>query len=77
MRKLFFLFVVSLSITLTSAQEKKEGWTTKGNFKLLFNQSAFSDWTSKGENTLASNASINYNFDYVKGDYSWKNNITT
>jgi hypothetical protein len=43
----------------------------------MFNQSAFSDWTAKGENTLASNVSINYNFDYEKGNYTWKNNITT
>lgn len=55
----------------------EKNWTKKGKISFMFNQSAFSDWVARGENTLASNASINYNFDYEKGNYTWKNNITT
>jgi len=75
MRKLLLLFVLSLSITLTSAQEKKEGWTTKGNFKLLFNQSAFSNWVARGENTLAGNVGLNYEFKYSKEKLTWNNKV--
>ncbi|UMB59356.1 DUF3078 domain-containing protein [Lutibacter sp. A80] len=52
-------------------------WSKKGKISFMFNQSAFSDWVASGENTLAGNVSINYNFDYVKGKYSWKNNVIT
>ena len=75
MRKITLLFVLLLSITLTSAQEKKEGWTTKGNFKLLFNQSAFSNWVARGENTLAGNVGVNYDFNYSKERLTWKSKI--
>ena len=60
-----------------SEKEPEPSWTKKGKISFMFNQSAFSNWVSKGENTLAGNVSINYNFDYVKGKYSWKNNIIT
>lgn len=75
MRKITLLFVLLLSITLTSAQEKKEGWTTKGNFKLLFNQSAFSNWVARGENTLAGNVGVKYDFNYSKGRLTWESKI--
>ena len=75
MRKTTLLFVLLLNITFSSAQEKKEGWTTKGNFKLLFNQSAFSNWIARGENNIAGNASINYDFNYSKDKLTWTNKI--
>lgn len=43
----------------------------------MFNQSSFSNWVSGGENSLAANAFINYDFNYRKGDWRWDNKIIT
>lgn len=75
MRKITLLFVFLLSITLTSAQEKKEGWTTNGKFNFLINQSAFSNWISKGENSIAGNIGIKYDFNYTKDNFTWENKV--
>lgn len=52
-----------------------QGWTTSGKITLLINQSAFSNWQSGGDNSFGGNASINYDFDYVKGDWLLDNKI--
>ena len=83
MKKAFLIILLlGFNITFLLAQEKKSSipkpnWTKKGKVSFMFNQSAFTNWVARGENTLAGNASINYNFDYAKGNYTWKNNITT
>lgn len=83
MKKAFLLVLLLLFNFMFSFSHEKDSvtvkpnWTTKGKTSFMFNQSAFSNWVSKGENTLAGNASINYNFDYEKGNYTWKNNVTT
>jgi hypothetical protein len=43
-----------------------EGWKSKGNVSLLFNQSSFSNWVAGGENNLSGTAGINYDFNYKK-----------
>lgn len=79
MKKLILLGVFAFCCTLLFSQEKEEGpgvgWTKKGNILFLFNQSAFSDWASGGENTIAGNLGINYDFNYLKGDIVWDNKI--
>lgn len=79
MKKLIFLAVFAFSCTLLFSQEKEEGprvgWIKKGNILFLFNQSAFSDWSSGGENSIAGNLGINYDFNYLKGDIVWDNKI--
>lgn len=63
------------------AQETKvdstSNWTKKGVFTLLFNQSSFSNWIAGGENSIAGTVSINYDFNYKKGDWTWDNKIIT
>ena len=78
MKKIIVLTVLILSCTISFAQEKegpKDGWTKKGNFTFLFNQSAFSDWVAGGENNIAGNLSLNYDFNYIKGNITWDNKI--
>ena len=83
MKKAFFLILfLVFNSTFSYSLDKdsvavEPSWSTKGKTSFMFNQSAFNNWAAKGENTLAGNVSINYNFDYVKGKYTWKNNITT
>ena len=37
--------------------------------------SAFSEWQAGGDNNFAGNLNINYDFDYVKGDWLWDNKL--
>jgi len=70
------IFLLSFVLNVFSQEnEKKEGWTTKGSFGVLFNQSAFSNWIAGGENNVAGNASINYDFNYSKKNFTWNNKI--
>lgn len=78
MKKTLILIALVLSISVTFAQEKelkKEGWTKKGNVSVLFNQSTFSNWLAGGENNIAGNLGLNYDFNYAKGDINWDNKI--
>jgi len=80
MRKASLIVLLILNITLSHSQENKDtipkkNWERNGRFTLLFNQSAFSNWRAGGENTLAGNVSVNYKFNYAKGNTTWKNNI--
>ena len=50
-------------------------WKTDGKFTFLFNQSAFSNWAAGGDNTLAGNIKVNYNFNYKKNNFIWNNKI--
>ncbi len=82
MRNFFLLIIALLYITFSFAQAKKaeppkQGWTSKGKISFLFNQSAFSNWVARGENTLAGNIGVNYNFNYLKAKVTWKNNVVS
>jgi hypothetical protein len=52
-----------------------EGWKSKGNASLLFNQSSFSNWVAGGENNMSGNVGINYDFNYKKKDITWDNKL--
>ncbi len=57
-------------------EKQPEGWSTEGNISLLFNQSAFNEeWTGGGTSNLAGNFLFNYDFNYLKGDFTWENKI--
>jgi hypothetical protein len=78
MKKIIVLAAIALSCSYVFAQEKeapKDGWHTSGNIILLFNQSAFSDWVTGGENTIAGNLGVNYDFNYLKDNITWDNKI--
>ena len=80
MKKSTIILLCFLGLNTLQAQEEvkqdtTKAWTSKGNFSLLFNQSNFSNWTAGGENNLSGNASINYDFNYKKGDHTWDNKV--
>lgn len=77
MKKSIFLFLFILcSISVFSQEKDKEdGWKTKGNFRFLFNQSAFSNWIAGGQSNIAGNIGVNYNFYYSKNRFTWDNKI--
>lgn len=80
MKKLIFLFIAtgfSSIITAQTAVEKDTSyWSKKGNFTLLFNQSAFNnDWMAGGTSSFAGTIGANYDFNYAKEDWTWDNKI--
>ena len=70
-----FIFNSSFSQELKLKEITKEGWVHNGKFTFLFNQSAFSNWTAGGENTIAGNLNLNYTFNYKKDNFIWNNKI--
>ncbi|WP_340201310.1 DUF3078 domain-containing protein [Ascidiimonas sp. W6] len=77
---ILLLVVVGFGIFTTNAQDDKkeppkEGWTTKGNISFLLNQASFSNWIAGGENNISGTLGLNYDFNYLKGDWTWNNKI--
>lgn len=76
---LLLLFLGFTSTVFSQNQPKSdeviEGWKKTGKISIMFNQSSFSNWVAGGENSLAANAFINYDFNYRKGDWRWDNKI--
>ncbi|MEO9572219.1 MAG: DUF3078 domain-containing protein [Polaribacter sp.] len=75
---IFFIFFTTIFI----GQEKKKKdsipiWKIHGRFTFIFNQSSFSNWASGGENTVAGNFNINYDFNYKKDNVNWDSRIIT
>lgn len=50
-------------------------WTGEGKFTFLLNQSSYSNWISGGENAVAANIVVNYDFNYKKRKWKWDNKI--
>lgn len=66
------------SINKKEEQEKKEDpkeWSVNGRTTFLFNQTSFSNWTAGGENNIAGNIGINYDFNYKNEKWKWDNKI--
>ncbi|WBL25525.1 DUF3078 domain-containing protein [Zunongwangia sp. HGR-M22] len=67
---------LSMSAQDDDSEEQKEGWTTEGNIQLLFNQSAFNaEWTGGGTSNISGNLIFNYDFNYLKDDFTWDSKV--
>ncbi|WP_417884739.1 DUF3078 domain-containing protein [Zunongwangia sp.] len=80
MKKILLGLLILASISVHAQKEEtnkqKQGWTTEGNLQLLFNQSAFNaEWTGGGTSNIAGNLIVNYDFNYLKDDFTWDNKI--
>lgn len=71
----FSLFLVTITIAAQEAETSKDGWTKSGNISFLLNQSTFENWLAGGQNNLAGTVGINYDFNLLKGDWTWDNKI--
>lgn len=56
-------------------EEPKSPWKKGGNISFLLNQSNFENWLAGGENNIAGNLGLNYDFNYAKNDWTWDNKI--
>ena len=83
MRKLLLLlFIISASYSYSQSNKKKDTiripkWKIHGRFAFVFNQSSFSNWASGGQNTVAGNLNVNYDFNYKKDKLNWDSRIIT
>ena len=83
MKNLFFIFFLLISSILFSQEKKKDSivakpkWKVNGQFTFLFNQSTFTNWKAGGDNTIAGNFGVNYDFNYKNDDWNWDNRIIT
>lgn len=78
MQKLFLILFISVAGIMYSQQKKDsipKKWTVLGKSTFLFNQSSFSNWTAGGNNTIAGNVSLNYDFNYKNGNWNWDNKV--
>lgn len=78
MMKKIFLLIFLVSNFNSFSQKKKDSipkWKTNGRFNFIFNQSAFSNWASGGENTIAGNIVVNYDFNYKKNNLNWDTRV--
>ena len=75
-----FLIGILLSLNLTAQEDTTppppDGWSNEGKIQLLFNQTAFNEeWTGGGTSSIAGNLSLDYNFNYRSGSFTWDNKI--
>jgi hypothetical protein len=54
---------------------KIKGWQKSGLTSLIVNQTAFSNWISGGENSIAATLSVDYNINYYNNGWSWDTKI--
>ena len=77
LRNFFFFIIVLFHFYDCYSQEVKkdtvkvEGWQNSGKTTFLINQTAFSNWISGGENSVAGTLSVDYNLNYYKNGWSW------
>jgi hypothetical protein len=78
-RLLLILYLIIASSSY--AQEKdtipQPKWKVNGRLAFIFNQSSFSTWASGGQNTVAGNINLNYDFNYKKDNINWDTRIIT
>ncbi len=80
MKRKLILLAAILGLTVANAQETaeegpKDGWTKTGTISFLLNQSAFDNWIAGGESNISGTLGINYDFNLLKGDWTWDNKL--
>ncbi|WP_298766983.1 DUF3078 domain-containing protein [uncultured Polaribacter sp.] len=82
MKKLLLLLLLFFSLFSFSQKKKKDTvpqpkWKIHGRFAFVFNQSSFTNWASGGQNTVAGNINVNYDFNYKKKNVNWDSRLLT
>tara|TARA_B110000503_G_scaffold18676_1_gene27627 strand:- start:5322 stop:6191 length:870 start_codon:yes stop_codon:yes gene_type:complete len=79
-KKIVLGFLILLTFAAYSQEKQQDTipvpkWKIHGSIAFIFNQSSFSNWASGGENTVAGNININYDFNYKHGNINWDSKI--
>ena len=79
-KKIVLGFLILLTFAAYSQEKQQDTipvpkWKIHGSIAFIFNQSSFSNWASGGENTVAGNININYDFNYKQDNINWDSKI--
>jgi len=69
----FLLICLTGFSQTTPPKDTTKYWTIHGQNTFLINQSSFSNWAAGGVNSVAANITLDYDFNYKKGVWSWDN----
>lgn len=73
--------IIFLLLTIHTFSQKKNDSIPRlkihGRFAFIFNQSSFTNWASGGQNTVAGNINVNYDFNYKKKNFNWDTRLIT
>ena len=69
----FFLLITALFTysQTDSLQAPETDWKRGGDARLLFNQAAFSEWASGGQNSIALSFHMDYDLNFSKNGWNW------
>ncbi len=73
-KKIMIISLILLSFNFYAQDAKKEDnkvWKKSGTLNLTLAQASFSNWIKGGENSVAANGLVNYNFNYKKAKNIW------
>jgi len=75
-KKISIIILLALNLNTFSQEKmtdstKADGWQKSGKTSFLVNQTAFSNWVSGGENSVAGTLSVDYNLNYYNNGWSW------
>ena len=75
--KHFFVFTCAFFclVGVKAQSDSIKLWTIKGENSLLFNQTAFSNWSAGGISSFGGNLGLNYDFNYKKNSWNWDNKL--
>lgn len=81
MKVFWTISIVFFSLTINAqgskAAKPKPKWKVHGRFAFIFNQSSFTNWAAGGDNTVAGNLNVNYDFNYKKDNINWDTRLLT
>lgn len=63
-------------LPLTLVAQEEEGWSHNGLAGFNLSQTAFTNWSAGGENTVADNIYFNGSLNYKKDKLSWTNDLS-
>ena len=69
--------VLAMASFAQEEEEVKEGWNHKGNIGLNFGQSSYTNWAAGGQNSLNWQGILNYEINYLKGNFKWDNTLNS
>lgn len=80
MKRIYAIVVFTILTTIAYAQADDKGyqegaWVLKGVTGLNMSQTAMSNWSAGGENSIAGNAYLNASLTHKKGNWLWVSNV--
>ncbi len=75
LRKITLLFAFLFITIQMQAQDSTKAWKFSGTTKISLGSTALSNWSAGGENAMSALFSIDYQYNYLKGNSKWDNRL--